>query len=189
MQFIDNRTTRCHCHVWVCCFGTNNIMISCMSLILIHVYYFSLIVIFSYHSCISEPLVVPRNLLIVGDFGTVSSFFKWKTQHCSLLYNHIQPTLLPPKYWQGIETPHTWYIKFILETGARLKEPVYVCIGQQFGWEIYFLLLNELNLFGLCLSRELVRHLITQVNNGLLAVYITFFTWGGVSVGASSPSS
>ena len=32
-------------------------------------------------------------------------------------------------------------------TGARLKQPLYVCIGQRFGWEIYFPLLSELNRF------------------------------------------
>ena len=66
VQFIDNRTNRRHRHVWVRCFDTINIMISCMSLILIHMYYFFLIIILSYHSCSSEPLVVSRNLLIVG---------------------------------------------------------------------------------------------------------------------------
>ena len=32
-------------------------------------------------------------------------------------------------------------------TGARLKQPLYVCIGQRFGWEINFPLLSELNRF------------------------------------------
>ena len=41
--------------------------------------------------------------------------------------------------------------------------------------------------FGLCPYMELVWHLSTQVNNGLLAAYITFFTQGVVSIGASSP--
>ena len=29
-------------------------------------------------------------------------------------------------------------------TGARLKQPLYVCIGQRFGWEIHFPLLSVL---------------------------------------------
>ena len=64
----------------------------------------------------------------------------------------------------------------LFTTGARLKETVYVCIGQRFGWDIYFLLLSySLIGFGLRPSRELVRHFSTQVNNGLIAVYITIF--------------
>ena len=45
-------------------------------LILIHMSYFSFIVIFSYHSRSSEPQVVSINLIIFGAFGTVLSFFK-----------------------------------------------------------------------------------------------------------------
>ena len=76
VQFIDNHTTHRQLHVWVHCFDTTNIMISCMSLILIHMSYFYLIIILSYHLRSSEPLVVSRNLFIVDAFGTVSSFFQ-----------------------------------------------------------------------------------------------------------------
>ena len=38
------------------------------------------------------------------------------------------------------------FVKIIFATGARLKQPVYFCIGQRFGWEIYFQLLSELNI-------------------------------------------
>ena len=47
-----------------------------ISLILIHMSYFSFLVILSYHSRSSEPQVVSINLIIFGAFGTVSSFFK-----------------------------------------------------------------------------------------------------------------
>ena len=33
-------------------------------------------------------------------------------------------------------------------TGAQLKQPLHVCIAQQFDLEIHFLLLSELNRFG-----------------------------------------
>ena len=89
----------------------------------------------------------------------------------SLLINYIRPNILFTKYHQGIKTTHTCFVKIIFATGARLKKPVYVCIGQQFGWEIYFLLLSYILIgFDLLPSRELVWHLSTQVNNGLLAV-------------------
>ena len=81
VQFIDNHTTRRHHHVWVRYFETTNIIILCMPLTLIHMPYFSLIIILAYHLLSSEPLVVSINLLIVSEFGTVSSFFRWKTQH------------------------------------------------------------------------------------------------------------
>ena len=47
------------------------------------------------------------------------------------------------KYHQGIKRTHTCFNKIIFETGARLKKPVYVCIGRRFSWEIYFLLLHQ----------------------------------------------
>ena len=37
--------------------------------------------------------------------------------------------------------------KVFFATGARIKQPVYVCIGQRFGWEIYFPLMSDLNRF------------------------------------------
>ena len=65
----------------------------------------------------------------------------------------------------------TGFGTFIFATGARLKQPVYVCIGQHFVWDIYLPLLSK-RLIGFRLrpSRELVWHLSTQMNNGLLAV-------------------
>ena len=72
VQFTDNHTTHRHRHVWMRCFETTNIMISCMSLISIHMYYFCFIIILWYYSRSSESLLFSRNLLIVSAFGTVS---------------------------------------------------------------------------------------------------------------------
>ena len=65
----------------------------------------------------------------------------------SLKINYIWPNILFSKYHQFIKTTHTCFVKDIFATGARLKQSVYVCIGQRFGWEIYLPLLSELNRF------------------------------------------
>ena len=46
-----------------------------------------------------------------------------------------------------MERIHTRSVQKTFATGARLKQPLYACIGQQFGWEIYFPLLRELKSF------------------------------------------
>ena len=120
----------------------------------------------------------------------LSMFLSILLYNCYLLHNRILPTLLFPKSQQGTETTHTCYIKFIFATGDRIKEPVYVCIGQQFVWEIYFPLLSKILIgFRLRPYMELVWHLSTQVDNGILAVQINILTQVGVSIGTSSPSS
>ena len=65
-----------HRHVWVRCFETTIIMVSCMSLILINMPYFSFNIILSYHLRRSEPRVVSRYLPIVSALWTVSSYIQ-----------------------------------------------------------------------------------------------------------------
>ena len=74
-------------------------------------------------------------------------------------------------YYTGQQTNrHLCSVQKTFATGAQLKQPLYVCIGQRFGWEIYFPLLSELNRFRPFPFRELVWHLRTQMNIGNLAV-------------------
>ena len=47
-----------YCRVWVFCFKTTNIIVLCMSSVLIHMYYFSFNIILSLQSHFSETLVV-----------------------------------------------------------------------------------------------------------------------------------
>ena len=77
VQFIDNHTTYRHHHVWERCFNTTNIMILCISLIWIHMSYFSLIIIISCHFCSSEPLVISRNLLIEYRIVMKNKSYEW----------------------------------------------------------------------------------------------------------------
>ena len=51
------------------------------------------------------------------------------------------------KIHQGIKITHTCSVQKTFATGARLKKPLYVCIGQRFVWDIYFPLMSELNRF------------------------------------------
>ena len=46
------------------------------------------------------------------------------------------------KIHQGNERTHTCSVQKTFTTGARFKQPFYVCIGQRFGWEINFPLLS-----------------------------------------------
>ena len=68
-----------------------------------------------------------------------------------------------------------FFSTFIFATGARIKQQMYICIGQRVCWGIYIRYWVNWIGFGICPSRELVWHISTQVNNGLLAVYITVF--------------
>ena len=65
---------------------------------------------------------------------------------------------------------------FIFATGARLKQLVYVCILPS-DWLGDLSPATELGLnrFWLFPFGELVCHLIAQVNNSLLAAYVTVF--------------
>ena len=67
-----------HCHVWVRCFETTNIIFSSMSSIAIHVPYFYFYIILSSHSRCSETWVVSRYLPIFSALQTVSSFIQVK---------------------------------------------------------------------------------------------------------------
>ena len=81
------------------------------------------------------------------EYNYVYAFTNTFCAFVSLLINYIQLTILFTKYQQGIKTTHTCFVNIIFATGAWLKQPVYVSIGQRFGWEIYFPLLSELNRF------------------------------------------
>ena len=65
-----------HRHVWVRYFDTTKIMVLCMSSILIHMPYFSFIIIKSHHVRSSEPRVVSKYSYIVSASFTVSSYFQ-----------------------------------------------------------------------------------------------------------------
>ena len=65
----------------------------------------------------------------------------------SLNFNYNTSNTLFYKIHQGTERTHTCSVKKTFATSARLKQPLYVCIGQRFGWELYFQLLSELNRF------------------------------------------
>ena len=65
----------------------------------------------------------------------------------SLKTNYIWPNTLFPKIHQGNKRAHKFFVQKTFTTDAQLKKPLYVCVGQRFGWEIYFPLLSELNRF------------------------------------------
>ena len=91
-----------HNHVWVICFGTMNIMVSCMSSILIHMSYFYFYIILSFHLRCSGPRVVSRYLQIFNTLCTVSSFIQVKNttyQKVSAIYLEIIMLLLGFLFW------------------------------------------------------------------------------------------
>ena len=65
----------------------------------------------------------------------------------SLNFDYNKSNTLFYKIRQGIERTHTCSVLKNFATGARFKQPLYVFIGQRFVWEIFFLLLIELNRF------------------------------------------
>ena len=58
---------------------------------------------------------------------------------------------------------------------SQLKQPVYVWIEKPTGWELCTTTELDLNSFRPSPFRELVCHLSTQANNGLLDIYIAVF--------------
>ena len=65
----------------------------------------------------------------------------------SLKIDYKWPNTLFSKIHQGKERTHTCSVQKTFAKGARIKQPLYVCIGQRFVWEINVLLLSELNRF------------------------------------------
>ena len=57
--------------------------------------------------------------------------------YCTIKYN----ILFPPLNLDKVSEQRTGY-RIFFATGDWLKQPVYICIGQRFGWEIYFPLLS-----------------------------------------------
>ena len=54
----------------------------------------------------------------------------------SLTSDYNRSNTLFCKIHQDIERTHTCSVQKTFVKGARLKQPLYVCIGQWFGWEI-----------------------------------------------------
>ena len=96
--------------------------------------------------------------------------------HCSLLQNQIQPNLLPPKSWQGIETT-SHVIHQVRFCHMLLSLSNWCTIALVNGLAGIFISCYWVSWIGFCLkpSSELLWHLSTQVNNGPLYVYITVF--------------
>ena len=151
MQFPDNHTYHCHHHAWVCCFNTRNFMISCMSSVLIFMSYCYFNIILSNHLRSSEQLFISRNFLIVVAFSYLTYFFFLNLDKVSKQYTRDTSSSFSQQV-PGLSNRCT----FALANGlaGRFISRYWVSwIG-----------------FGLRPSRELVWHLSTQVNNGLLAV-------------------
>ena len=80
----------CHCHMWVRCFETTNLMVLCMSSILIHMSYFTFYIISSFYSHCSEPRVMGlTNTAIIVTFSIWGQFFVFYiaivTRKCDVL--------------------------------------------------------------------------------------------------------
>ena len=68
----EYRLWHCYCHMGVRCLETTNTTVYCMSELLIHMSYFSFIIILSFHSRCSEPRVVGLiNIFIIV------TYFAW----------------------------------------------------------------------------------------------------------------
>ena len=70
------RLWHCHCHVWVRCFETKNIMVLCMSSVLIHMSYFTFYIIWSFYLHWYEPQAMGlTNTVIIVTSSVFVQFF------------------------------------------------------------------------------------------------------------------
>ena len=105
--------------------------------------------------------------------------YKLLPRHCSLLHNQIYPILSPPKPQQVIGTNREIYKRFqhyyLLCRCTGLSKQCTFGLDNRLAGSFSPATELEINMFWPLTFRELVLHLITHVNHGILTAEITVF--------------